>query len=354
MRQNKKTILAALLEYNIRRMDAERVVLDALEQMSVEVPSVSREETISLLKRMVVLGVAALAAERATESFETAAWQSVAARGSRRPATQRDLRYFVRRMLRVEGVGSRPLRAMTARECRSLLSRAFGGSVHCYRKARAILHSIFAYGMRQEWCDANPVDRIEVPTVMEEPVAPLSPESAERLLQVSRSRRHRAMRFSLYLMLYCGLRPAEVKRLHSERDVLWDERQVVVRPMVSKTGGGRMVPLRELRGLRREECCIPANWENRWRALRRAAGFERWVPDVCRHTFASYHAAYYRDMPMLQLEMGHRDLSLLRSRYVVPVLQRDAARFWRGRAYKLAGKSHSRLAKEQGRGMMRA
>ena len=329
MKQNKKTITAALEEYNIRSMDAVRIVLDAVEQMGVDATAAPRAETISRLKRMVLLGVAALSAESATVRFEEAAWQSVEARRGRRPATRRDLRYFVRRMLRVEGVGSRPLRAMTTRECRSLLGRAFGSSVHCYRTGRAILHSIFAYGVRQEWCDANPVDRIEVPSVEEATVEPLSPDAAAHLLQVARHRRHRAMRFSLHLMLYCGLRPAEVQRLRPDRDVLWDAQQVVVRPTVSKTGGGRMVPLRQVAGLRREDCCIPANWVNRWRALRRAAGFSHWVPDVCRHTFASYHAAYYRDMPALQLEMGHRDLSLLRSRYMLPVLRCDAARFWK-------------------------
>lgn len=329
MKQNKKTLTAALEEYNIRSIDAERVVLDALERMAVDATEAPRADIILRLKRMVVLGVAALEAESATVSFETAAWQSVAARRGRRLATQRDLRYFVRRMLRVEGVGSRPLRAMNTRECRRLLERAFGSSVHCYRKGRAILHSIFAYGVRQEWCDTNPVSRIEVPPVEETTVEPLSPEAADRLLQAAHLRRHRPMRFSLYLMLYCGLRPAEVQRLRPERDVLWDERQVVVRPVVSKTGGGRMVPLRRVSGLRREDCCIPPNWENRWRALRRAAGFECWVPDVCRHTFASYHAAYYRDLPALQLEMGHRDLSLLRSRYMLPVLKSDAELFWK-------------------------
>lgn len=307
--------------------DAERLVLDAVERLGAE--GRGRRETIGLVKRVIELGVAAVAAEAETESFERAAWASVEARQGRRPSTVRDLRLYVRRMLRVEGVAGRPLRAMTVKECRALLRSAFSGSVHSYRKGRAILHSIFAYGMRQEWCDANPVDRIEVPPVREQPIEPLRPEEAGRLLRTAETGGHRAMRFSLHLMLHCGLRPAEVKRLQPGRDILWDEQQVVVRPSVSKTGGGRMVPLRRPHGLRREECTIPVNWEQRWRALRKAAGFSRWVPDVCRHTFASYHAAFFRNLAALQLEMGHRDLGLLRSRYMVPVLRRDAELFWR-------------------------
>ena len=79
-------------------------------------------------------------------------------------------------------------------------------------------------------------------------------------------------------MLYSGLRPGEVKRLQPERDVIWQERVLVVRPVVSKTGGGRMVSLRLPETMVRQECTIPRNWEQKWRALRRAAGVEHWVP----------------------------------------------------------------------------
>ena len=51
---------------------------------------------------------------------------------------------------------------------------------------------------------------------------------------------------------------------------------------------------------------------------------------VCRHSFATYHAVLFRNLPELKLEMGHRDTSLLRSRYMVPAHRRDAVAFWRG------------------------
>ena len=64
--------------------------------------------------------------------------------------------------------------------------------------------------------------------------------------------------------------------------------------------------------------------------IRPAAGYcGAWVPDVCRHTFASYHAAYFRNLSELQLEMGHRDTSPLRSRYMMPTLKKEAAAFWK-------------------------
>ena len=51
-----------------------------------------------------------MAAEEATESFERAAWASVEARQGRRASTVRDLRHYVRRMLKVPGIGAPPAR----------------------------------------------------------------------------------------------------------------------------------------------------------------------------------------------------------------------------------------------------
>ncbi|MBQ2025978.1 MAG: hypothetical protein II215_05880, partial [Paludibacteraceae bacterium] len=86
------------------------------------------------------------------------------------------------------------------------------------------------------------------------------------------------------------------------------------------------------------DCYVPVNWQRRWRQLRRLAGFSRWVPDVCRHTFATYHAAYYRNMSELQLEVGHRDSFLLRSCYMVPTVHKQAAVFFGSCAGKTVGK----------------
>ena len=91
-------------------------------------------------------------------------------------------------------------------------------------------------------------------------------------------------------MLYCGIRPAEVQRLGAD-DVCWEDGVVIIRPQVSKTGGGRVVPLRGVGRLRHEECTVPRNWGRRWQELRRAAGFSRWVPDVCRLAYTLSKAA---------------------------------------------------------------
>ncbi len=307
--------------------DIARLTLEATEELGESAQGLTRLDMLHLLRRVIRAGVAAVRAEEHTVSFEQAARESVEARAGRRATTLRDLRHFVRRMLRVEGVAARPLRAMSTRECRELLENAFGSSHHSFNKGRAILHSIFAHGQRREWCGENPVSRIETRRIQEKEIVPLSPQEVRRLEETAQLPEHREMRFSLHLLLYNGVRPQEVARLH-ERNIQPEQGRVIIAASGSKTGGGRVLPLRKKKKLQGVDLRIPRNWQNRWRALRRAAGFTHWQPDVCRHTFASYHAAYFRDLGALQLEMGHRSADLLRSRYLNLPQVRQAKVYW--------------------------
>lgn len=315
-------------------LDAVRLVLEATEALGEKAQGLTKAALMERLRQAMRAGIEAIEAQERTVSFEEAAWASVAARSHLRPVSKRDLRHFVRRMLKVDGMAERPLRAMTSRECRQMLQGAFPASLSSYKKGRAILHSIFAYGKRQEWCSDNPVDRVEAPPIRERPIKPLTLMEIRRLVETAASPGHRAMQLALHLMLYCGIRPAEVQRLRPE-DIQWKKRRIIIRPSTSKTGGGRSVPLRKPALLRHAPQRIPGNWNHRWRALRRSAGFLHWQPDALRHTFASYHAAYFRNLPALQLEMGHRSADLLRTRYA-SVIEGNAARFWKGPTAKAA------------------
>ena len=323
-----KTARNLIKELPLNINDIARLMLEAIETLGAQSTGLGRLEMLQLLRRVISAGVKAVQAEEHTVSLERAAQQSIAARAARRPTTLRDLRHFTRRILRVEGAAALPLRAINSAECRRILGTAFGESAHSYRKGRAILHSIFAYGRRMGWCGANPVGDVEVPQVREQEIIPLTLQEIDRLEEAATRPEHRMMRTSLHLMLYCGLRPNEVARLQPQ-DIELQEQRVLIHPRTSKTGGGRVVPLRRARALRGLRLQIPRNWQNRWKSLRRAAGFTHWVPDVCRHTFASYHAAYFKNLPELQLEMGHSTPALLRSRYLNLPRTGHAARFWR-------------------------
>ncbi len=324
--------------------DAVRLVLEAVEEMPELRAAAARgkDSLMHELRRVLQEGIAAVRALERTVCFRHAAEESLARRAAlgRRPTTLRDLRHFIRRLLRVDGLAERPLRTMDTAECRRLLETAFGRSAHSYRKGRAVLHSIFAYGQRQGWCSGNPVAAIEAPSIEEKEILPLSLAECRRLVKTARSAPFRDCLPALGLMLFAGVRPGEVARL-CWADVHCQEGALTIAARYSKTGGARRVelcaPLRRMlrrwhpgREGERVPLC-PPQWQKRWLQLRRAAGFGRhWVPDVLRHTFASYHALTHRNLPALQLQLGHRDSRLLCTRYLnLHGLRRaDSAQFW--------------------------
>lgn len=277
------------------------------------------------------IGAEQMRQSRETVGFAKAVEAALEVRQNRRRRTVVDFRCYCKRLMKCNpGLERRRVRSMTSAECRRCLEKAFGNSPSQYKKARAVLSGVFSTAVKQGWCDANPVASVPVPEVKEREIHPLRREEVEALERTAEMPEHAGMQLSLHLMLYCGIRPTEVSRINPERDIDWQRGLVLVRPAVSKTGGGRVVPLRNagLIGGR----SIPSRWQERWRALRRAAGWggqgNPWVPDVCRHTFASYHAAYYRDLPALQVEMGHRDCSLLRTRYIMACLGMEPDWYW--------------------------
>ncbi len=328
--------------------DAARLVLEAVEEMpELRVAAgQGREMLMQALRRVLRAGIGTVREQEHTVSFRAAAEESLARRerAGRRPTTLRDLRHFVRRLLRVPGLAERPLRGLGVQECRHALETAFAGSQHSYRKGRVILHSIFAYGQRQQWCGSNPVAAIEAPQIEEKEIVPLSLVQCQRLMETARTPQFSDCLPALGLMLFAGVRPGEVARLRWA-DVLWREGALSISARHSKTGGARRVNLCEplCRLLQRArgqspgtQLLCPPHWSERWRLLRQAAGYgvQRglpWVADVLRHTYASYHAFTHRNLTELQLQLGHRDARLLLTRYInLPRLCRaEAWGFWR-------------------------
>ena len=191
-----------------------------------------------------------------------------------------------------------------------------------FNKGRTMLHGLFEFAIRREWCDKNPIKRIERKKVVEKEILPLKLSETKQLIKTAQNE---SPEYAIVaaLLVYAGIRPREVRRL-TWRDIDTEEKTITVRSQCSKTGGVRQVEIppvlnRLLITHKSENCSpiCPADWQRRWRKIRDNSGFRgRWVQDVLRHTYASFHAKNYADLPRLQLNMGHRDLSLLRSRYI--------------------------------------
>ncbi len=276
--------------------------------------------------KCIAAGADTLKLQERTVPFEKAVEAALEARKDRRTRTVYDFRYFTRRfMKRCPGLAKRRVRSITPQECAAFIEQAFN-TPRQRQKARLILSGVFGTAVKRGWCDANPVARVEAPRVVEQQVPILTPQEIGEITTTAETYQDGSCAAAVGMMLYAGIRPHEVARL-TWAQVDLREQAIYILPRHSKTGGARRVTIhkplmRILRAHKRangERIC-PANWLYHWRELRRAAGWDsparRWPQDALRHTFASYHLSYFRSVADLQLEIGHRDATRLRTRSV--------------------------------------
>ena len=235
-------------------------------------------------------------------------------------------------MKKCSGLSQRRVRAISPAECAQYIEQAFD-TPRQRQKARLVLSGVFGTAIKNGWCSENPVARVEVPKVVEKRIEILQAYEIKQLLETAKHFRGGSCLAAVGMMLYAGIRPHEVARLSWEQVDLVG-RSISILPQHSKTGGARSVTIHPPL-LRLLQSCAPATgricppqWLRHWRGLRSRAGFRHWVPDVLRHTFASYHLRHFHSYSELQYETGHRDSSLLRTRYVSMGRVGNAADFW--------------------------
>lgn len=310
-------------------------VLEAAQVACVAIKE-GRGRTKRALK-CIAAGAKELARLEKTVSFKKAVMAALEARRERRRRTVYDFRYITRRFIkRCPGLAKRRVRAISAQECAQYIERAFD-SPRQRQKARLILSGVFSTAVKRGWCSENPVAKVEVPRVVENPVPVLSPQEIEQITDTAEHYRDGSCAAAVGLMLYAGIRPHEVERLTWEQVDL-ENRAIYIHPRHSKTGGARRVtihrPLVRILHTHRQTDTIricPPNWPQHWRKLRCAAGWQgarKWPQDALRHTYASYHLSHFRSYAELQCEIGHRDASLLRTRYVDQRGVGNARAFW--------------------------
>ncbi len=212
---------------------------------------------------------------------------------------------------------------LTVIECEMWINTAFATPSQ-QNKARAMLHALFEFAIRRNWCDKNPIKHIEKRRVIEKEILPLKLSQIRRLIEVAKGECGGICLPAVALLIYAGIRPREVRRL-TWQDIDLQENTITIRSLCSKTGGVRQVEIMpQLKRILSKTIgfgkICPKNWERRWQNIRQNSGFSRkalpWQADVLRHTFASFFAKRFKDLPRLQLNMGHSNQMLLKSRYI--------------------------------------
>lgn len=319
--------------------DAVRLALELKE-------AAGRASKVNSLRRIIKLGEEALNRSRASVSVATLYRIFREKKEGWRSRTEQDYRQFIRRIGdQCPEFMRRHARAVTNEHVQEVLDTVFP-TAQQRRKGRAILHSIFSYAEKRRWVNFNPVTATPIPHVREKEIVPLTLKEIRDLLEASKYYESSVCLIPFALMLWGGIRPREVARLRWG-DIDLEENVVRILPYNSKTGGARHVtihkPLRALlleyrRKINNRELAhtliIPRNFEKRWFVVRKNAGWNTggmtWQQDVLRHTFASYHAKYFKNFNLLQQEMGHANSNLLRTRYLSMsgITAESAKKFW--------------------------
>lgn len=320
-------------------VDAARLTLELKE-------AAGRAHKINSLRKVIKLGEEALLHSRASVSVAKLYQIFCEKKDGWRHRTERDYIQFANRIREhYPDFFRRRARAVSNEDIQEILDSVFP-TPQQRRKARAILHSIFSYAEKRRWVNFNPVSATTTPHVREKEIVPLSLKEIRALLRASRCYEDGSCLIPLGLMLFGGIRPREVARLRWG-DIDLEENVVRILPCNSKTGGRRHVtihkPLRKLLlehkrkiedwNLSRE-LIVPRNFDKRWLRVRKQAGWNiggnTWQQDVLRHTFASYHAKYFKNFHLLQQEMGHANSNLLRTRYLsmTGITAENAKKFW--------------------------
>ena len=315
---DKKYFLAKKLLIGCRLsiVDATRLIKNILDAK----PSNSPLTDIQFVAKVIEVGLRNI---RNTEkSFEDGFKIYLESKQHLRPDSIRDIRCIGNRLIRTSPeLARRNFSELSASECEEWLNAAFHTNPQ-FNKARTMLHGLFEFALRREWCDKNPIKRIERKKVVEKEIQPLKLSETKRLIKTAQNESPEYAVVAA-LLVYTGIRPREVRRL-TWRDIDTEEKTITVRSQCSKTGGVRQVEIPPVlnrllithKSQNTSHIC-PTDWQRRWRKIRDNSGFRgRWVQDVLRHTYASFHAKNYADLPRLQLNMWHYDVSLLRSRYV--------------------------------------
>ena len=132
-----------------------------------------------------------------------------------------------------------------------------------------MLHGVFEFALRREWCDKNPIKLIVRRRIIEKEISPLSFPQIKNLLKTAKMPKHKECLPAIGLLMFAGVRPREVHRLTWE-DIDLKENSITIHSLCSKTGGVRQVEicsslkrlLAPFANCQKNERVCPKNWQN--------------------------------------------------------------------------------------------
>ncbi len=195
------------------------------------------------------------------------------------------------------------------------------------------LSMFFRWAKLRDYLSENPCDKIRRPKVQLAAPEIFTVEETRRILETALANPDLGLLPMLAVCFFSGTRIYEVGKMNWEM-FDWDEGEIRLPGDITKTGNPRNIDI--LDALRAWVGVNPpkvgqivssTNLRLRRQRLLSLAGVGS-KRNALRHSFASYHAAKFRDPGGLQLLLGQRTPSVLFQHYIAAVKRSDAIAFF--------------------------
>jgi integrase len=158
----------------------------------------------------------------------------------------------------------------------------------------------------------------------------LTVEQCRKLLKAAQAHKEGRLVPWLAISLFAGLRPFEITRLTWQQINLKDG-EIRLEANQTKTGRPRVVSicptLRAWLMRHKDETIFPPNWLKDFRAVRKAAGVERWPSDAARHTAISHFFRKTGSYGLTAEQFGNSE-SIIKAHYQGRVTSEDTKKFY--------------------------
>lgn len=189
--------------------------------------------------------------------------------------------------------------------------------------------TFFGWSKRQGYCDRNPAELLDIPSIDKDLPRVLTPVELDVLLYNCPL----SALGGLSLMLFAGLRPAEAKQIRRE-DIDLSFKTIRVGSHIAKTRSFRTVHLADvavawLAYYFNEGGKLPFRHSGKQMTARfaEASGLSPWPRDCLRHTAASMMLARDKNADSVALELGN-SAGVLHRHYKSLVTDDDCLAFW--------------------------